>query len=78
MKVVSEGGQNLTIKVTKSNSETVQVIDESGEEHEVHIAEGIFKLGPFAPRDVVSISIDKPEEEEISPIVREITHPKKS
>ena len=63
MKVVSEGGQNLTIKVTKSNHETVQVIDESGEVlHEVHISEGKVKLGPFAPRDVVSISIEKPEE----------------
>ena len=78
MKVVSEGGQNLTIKVTKSNSETVQVIDESGEVlHEVHVSDGTFKLGPFAPRDVVSISIEKPEDEEISPTERTIPHPKK-
>ena len=49
MKVVSEGGQNLTVKVTKGNNKTVQVIDESGEVlHDVHISEGIVKLGPFA------------------------------
>ena len=78
MKVVSEGGQKLKIKVTNGNSETVEVIDESGEVlHEVHISEGIFKLGPFAPRDVVSISIEKPEDEEISPTERSIIHPKK-
>ena len=68
MKVVSEGGENLTIKVTKGNSETVEVIDESGEVlHEVHISEGIIKLGPFAPRDVVNISIKESQDSEISP-----------
>ena len=78
MKVVSEGGQKLTIKVTKSNDETVQIIDESGEVlHEVHISEGKVKLGPFAPRDVVSISIEKPEDEEISSTERPIIHPEK-
>ena len=68
MKVVSEGGENLTIKVTKGNSESVEVIDESGEVlHEVHISEGIVKLGPFSPRDVVKISIKESEDSEISP-----------
>ena len=71
MKVVSEGGQNLKIKVTKSNSETsetVQVIDESGKVlHEVRISEGKVKLGPFAPGDVVKISIEESEDSEISP-----------
>ena len=39
--------------------------------------DGTFKLGPFAPRDVVSISIENPKDEEISPTERAITHPKK-
>ena len=68
MKVVSEGGQNLTIKVTRSNSKAVEVIDESGEVlHEVRISEGKVKLGPFAPGDVVKISIEETEDSEISP-----------
>ena len=28
---------------------------------EIRISNGKFKLGPFAPRDVVEISIDTPE-----------------
>ena len=39
--------------------------------------DGTFKLGPFAPRDVVSISIENPKEEEIPSTERKITHPKK-